>query len=311
MSKQLLNSIFDTLNNSKYTWSLYFFKIDWRGNQPYKTYKVRFKNDSYLLSYSQSLIFSVKKYQIDTVSCVQEYDGENTKVTCDKLLLDNDLISNQWEKLYSSIVSSTDKKFDGKLNGYILVGQPVDDNNEAITFVKIANPIINLNNKKSIMFRDDGNDELNIISDDMYRLYLTVDFFVFKNTLYAFNHSFEKLFNLEKTLTKVKAASIEKIIETGCFSDSEEFKTYAETSSARTFISLSNERIEKIKSIEYRRAIASRFNLELDENDMFVIDDKDSALILIKYLCFKIFIDGETDNLLEASTVTKISINQN
>lgn len=86
MSKEILLDICNTEAAERYTWSMFFYKIDRRSReQPYKFYKVRFKNDQYLLSYAKSLMNSVRKFQIASIESVQDYDGVNTKISCDKI----------------------------------------------------------------------------------------------------------------------------------------------------------------------------------------------------------------------------------
>lgn len=48
--------------------------------------------------------------------------------------------------------------------------------------------------------------------------------------------------------------------------------------------------------------------IELDLSGDFIIDSKEKASYLIKYLCYKIFKDGETNDILEASTISTLSI---
>lgn len=48
--------------------------------------------------------------------------------------------------------------------------------------------------------------------------------------------------------------------------------------------------------------------IDLDESGDFIIDSKEKASYLIKYLCYKIFKDGETKDILEASTISTLSI---
>lgn len=49
-------------------------------------------------------------------------------------------------------------------------------------------------------------------------------------------------------------------------------------------------------------------HLPLDGNGNFAITTAEEATLLIRYLCFKIFQDYETKDVLEANTVTKLSI---
>ena len=309
MSKDLLMSKCNSTVTSTYSWALYFFTIDKRARQPYKAYKVRFKNDDYLTQYASTMMSTVEKYQINPIEKVQDYDGENTKISCDKIAVSNPLITEQWSKFVSSLAVASDSKVDGKVNGYILVGQPLSDEATPISFIKFANPIIKLANKKSVVFSATVENELELISDDVYRLYLTVDAIVLNDEMYTFNHSFETPFGLEKTMAKLKQFAIEEIIATGAFADINEFKALSnQYRSARTFISLNTERVNRIKDPQNRAQIAIMLGLTVDGNGSFVVKTAEEASLLLRYLCFKIFQDNETKAVLEASTVTKIAI---
>lgn len=50
------------------------------------------------------------------------------------------------------------------------------------------------------------------------------------------------------------------------------------------------------------------FNKYIDNSGNFAITTAEEASLLIRYLCFKIFQDNETKDVLEANTVTKLSI---
>ena len=309
MSKEVLKGICTSARKDSYSWALYFFKIDKRAKQPFKTNKVRFKNDAYLLQYAKNLLSATEAFQIDQISEVQDYNGENSKVSCDKLLLSNELISEQWQLFTQAVVASSDQKIDGKINGYILYGQPSDDGDKPVTFVKVANPITKLANKKSVVFSATADDELDLITDDVCRLYLTVDFIAYDGTMYTFNHTFETVFNLEKTMAKVKQSAIDEIAGTDVFSDVDSFKSLAlQYKSSRTFITLKLERINRIKNKRSRKSVADMLHLPLDCNGDFAITTAEEASLLIRYLCFKIFQDNETKDVLEANTVTKLSI---
>lgn len=309
MSKDLLKSKCNSTVTSTYAWALYFFTIDKRARQPYKAYKVRFKNADYLTQYASTVMSTVEKYQINPIDKVQDYDGENTKISCDKLALSNPLISEQWSQFVSSLAVASDSKVDGKVNGYILVGQPLSDETTSISFIKFANPIIKLVNKRSVVFSATAENELDLISDDVYRLYLNVDVIVLNNDIYTFNHSFETPFGLEKTMAKLKQFAIEEIVTTVAFSNVDEFKALSnQYRSARTFISLNKERVNRIKDPLNRAHIAAMLGLTLDGSGSFVITTAEQASLLLRYLCFKIFQDNETKAVLEASTVTKITL---
>ena len=86
MSKETLLNVCNTDRAENYAWSMFFYKIDRRSReQPYRFYKVRFKNDQYLLTYAKYLMDSVNIFQMTPLEAVQEYDGTNTKVSCDQI----------------------------------------------------------------------------------------------------------------------------------------------------------------------------------------------------------------------------------
>lgn len=310
MSKETLLDICTAEKAESYAWSMFFYKIDRRSKeQPYKFSKVRFKNDQYLLTYAKSLMDSVNKFQITPIETVQEYDGTNTKVSCDKIALEHELISSPWTNFVRALGSASDEKIKGRINGYVLFGESQDDESNSITFIKTANPIANLTNKKSVIFTTTAQDELDMFTDTVCRLYLNADILVTGTEMYTFNHNFEALFDIEKTMAKVKSTAINTMVATNAFSDVESFKTYAsQYTSRRTFITLKSERIERIKDKRKRKAVATMLKIDLDESGNFIIDSKEKASYIIKYLCFKIFKDGETNDLLEASTISTLSI---
>ena len=91
----------------------------------------------------------------------------------------------------------------------------------------------------------------------------------------------------------------------------ETFKSLAsQYKSSRTFITLKSERVSRIKNKQSRKSIAKMLKLPLDANGDFAITTADEASLLIRYLCFKIFQDNETKDVLEANTVTKLTITQ-
>ena len=63
-----------------------------------------------------------------------------------------------------------------------------------------------------------------------------------------------------------------------------------------------SQRVEKLKSSAGRVEIAELLGLKTDETKI-IIDDQEQANQLIKYLCYRILQDKETDNLIEVSSV--------
>lgn len=312
MSKDKLKVCLSAAKDDKYAWSLYFFKIDRRNSNPYEAYKIRFRNNSYLPSYVKKLIDCMLTFYINKIDEVEDYDGFNTKISCDKLLIDNDLIKINWDSFEKSIAKSNEDTIKDDNNGYVLVGQPilndVENKLKAITFIKLSNPIIKLETKKTVVFKNTDNNELDAITDNICRLYLTADSILIDKCLYNFNHSFEKLFNIEQTLHKVKNSAIQKIIDTKAISNNNDFLNYSrQYNSPRTFVSLNKERISLIEDCGKRSKISTMLNINLDSEGKFIINSFEQTKSLIKYLCYKRFQEADTNYILETNSVKKIS----
>lgn len=306
MSKELLINELESINHQEYSWSLYFLKIDKRASNPFKIHKVKFRKEEYLKQYAQNSIKAILGFQITPLSEVELYNGENTKVSCDKLQLDSELISQQWKNLESAVAQSSSSKIQGKVHGYILEGNSNSGDADSLICVKSANPIANLKTKKTVIFTS-TEDELDIIADNAYRLYLTTDFIVWSKKMYAFNHSFEKMFGLEETMKKVKSEAIETITNTGCFVDAEKFKALASGySSNRTFISLNDERVNKLSTVEGREYISLILGIGLNEEGLLDDLEQEESNMLIQYLCFRIVKDDESKQLIKVSNAKKM-----
>lgn len=309
MDKKSLVEILECARNDSYSWALYFFKIDRRNNNPYTAYKIRFKNGNYLPQYAKALIDMIIKCQLGKISEVKDYTGENTKVSCDKIGTNNELIKKQWNCFVKDIANATDEKVKGKYHGYVLEGIPTDNTKKTIDFLKLANPVIDLKNKRSVVFSFDGDNELDMLSDEVCKLYMNVDCIVVDETLYSFNYKFEDLLNIEKTMKKLKSKAVEEIVSVDAFENREEFVRMAKAyKSPRTFITLKKERIERIKNKNERRKIASMLKIDINDEGKFILKDEEEASLLIRYLCFKVFKDDETKELLEVNNVTLLSI---
>lgn len=309
MDKKLIVEMLEDIKNSSYNWVLYFFKIDRRNNNPYTAYKVRFRNDHYLPEYALSLTNMIVKYQLGKITEIKDYTGENTKVSCDRIETSNELVKEQWDYFVRDITDASDEKVEGKYQGYVLEGTPTENSAKSLIFLKMANPIINLRNKRSAVFAFDDNSELVEMSDEVCKLHMDVDCIVADETIYSFNYKFEDLFNIEKTMQKVKNKAIEEIISIDAFDNIEEFEQMARSyKSPRTFITLKKERIERIKNKIKRKKVASMLKIEVNDDGKFVFKNDEEVSLLLRYLCFKVFKDDETKELLEANNVTQLSL---
>lgn len=252
MTLQEINNYFNKGN--EYTWNLYFFTINKRAKNPYKLHKIKMKDINMVTNYANNLLACVNKYQLANIEKIEDYDGQNTNLSCAKISTNDNLIRDNWSNLVSKFFEPTTNELKNKIKGYIIEGQPKQENLSNFSLFKVANPVFRVNDKKSVVFKKD-NDELDPFSDDLYRLSLTVDFFVIGKDLYTFNYKFEEIFDIEKTLQKLKTDSINDILNLNCFSG-EEFKEYLSSyTHPKTFITLSQERMDRMKNTDERKKL--------------------------------------------------------
>lgn len=307
MKKEQLIEIFDSIDNN-YVWELYYFTIDRRKANAYNTYKVTFRNDSYLDDYARNLISSVQRFQLSKITEVQDYNGANTKVSCDKVSLNDYIIKDEWDAFYESLVNPFEDKIKSKIQGYLLLGKPLDSAGKSIALFKVGNPVIKLSNNKAHFYLCNENG-LDAVTDDYCKLYLSTDFFVYDSELYTFNLKFEEIFSIEKTMTKIKEKRIEEIVDTNYISNVDQFRIFAQQyKSAKTFITFSNDRVEMLSDETKRKNVADRYGFTLDDNNAFILDSADKASLFIRLLCYKVFEEAETHDVIEASNVTKLVI---
>jgi hypothetical protein len=87
------------------------------------------------------------------------------------------------------------------------------------------------------------------------------------------------------------------------------FRKYArEYRSPKTFINLNQERINIVQDLDKRSKVASMLGIKLDDGNNFIIDTADKASLFIRYLCYRIFKDEETKDVIEASNVSKLNL---
>ena len=129
------------------------------------------------------------------------------------------------------------------------------------------------------------------------------------DALYSFNHNFEGMFNLEKTLHRLKIQAVESIMDTNAFQNAEKVRGFMKSyTSPKTFLTLKPQRMSKLQTPEGRVEIAKRLRINTTEFNDLIIDDQGQANKLIKYLCYKIFQDKETDNLIEVNSVVNDNV---
>lgn len=110
-------------------------------------------------------------------------------------------------------------------------------------------------------------------------------------------------------MQKIKHKALEEIVTIDAFENREEFEQMARAyKSPRTFITLKRERVERIKNKTKRKKVANMLKIDISDEGKFLFKNDEEVSLLIRYLCFKVFKDDETKELLEANNVTQLSL---
>ncbi len=309
MNKDNLVNFFNQIDINNYVWDLYFFKLSKKTTNPFIIEKKRFRDNTSFNEYCKSLIELVTFYQINSIEDVQKYNGENTKISCDMLELNDNIIKEQWELFSDALINSSEEPVIGKVTGYVICGNHKTDITKSLVLVRMACPSLNFNKKHNIVFSTNIEKELDLYQDELYRLYLNIDYFIINKKLYTFNHNFEKMFDLESTLKKHKVEAIDKIAGRRIIANIDEFKRLAfQYKSSRTFLTLSEDKLNLLGDPHQRERIAIDFEIGLDNEKNFFITNETETKNLLKYVCMKLVQDKDTDDILEVSSATKHKI---
>ncbi|MCL2546212.1 MAG: DUF4868 domain-containing protein [Oscillospiraceae bacterium] len=248
MDKAYLEKCLHSAANN-FVWNLYFFNRGRKpknGTRPYEAHRIRFSNNAHLVSYMGEVLNAVNHFQIAPLSQVEIYNGFNTKCSCDRLAINDEIIEECFSSFRNSLTNSAEGNLKDSYHGYILEGQPQSGaDGVAVTLMKFANPTAKLKGRKSTYFKKCDNNLLGEITEQFFKMYLTIDAILIEENRYVFNHAFEKVFDMEQTFQKVKAKAIQAIADSGFISNPDTFADYAQSTNARTFVTLDDERMQR------------------------------------------------------------------
>ena len=310
MSKEIITQFLQQAKNS-YTWNLYFINFSKKRGQDvlvYESAKKRFSNHEAFVNYVKSLINSVLYYQLEKSSDVEVYTGYNSKDVCDKIQITDELIQANFSAFNQALINTVDSDRGTSYKGYIIDGQS-ENGEDSISFIKLANPVVSISDKRSVAFKINGQENLDIIDGKICRLYLNVDSLRINSTFYNFTDNFERMFNVPSTRQNIKIRNIETILAADIISNPDEFKSQSMSIDARILQEIHLQRFVEVQRREHREEVSRNYNIPLDENGKFMPESKEQYIRLIKYLGYKTFQDAETMDILTANSVTKENIN--
>lgn len=231
---------------------------------------------------------------------MEEYDSNTISNVIYKMKITNDIIKEAYD-LFTNALANPDTESNptkNKYDCYVLKSSIEKDGEDIpVKFIFMNNPIKILKNK----FIKVG-DKYKEITDNVIGLSLNIDMLTYGDTIYFFNNSGEKLFNMERAYKKICQDKIEEIKDMEIVTDIEIFMNVASSGhNPRKFISFNKENLELLKDNKMKNNISEQFNIPLI-NGKFDTSNNEVSEKLIKLLCGKGKIDPFNNKPVEVAS---------
>lgn len=123
---------------------------------------------------------------------------------------------------------------------------------------------------------------------------------------YTFNNSFETIFDIEKSVQKVKNKVVEKIINTNAIEKPDDFIAFSKSyKSPKAFISFDEERLDRVKDLRERQVVANDYGLQLSADNKFIINENSDFKNFLDFICLKSVCESGTKNIYKMNSATK------
>ena len=216
---------------------------------------------------------------------IEKYGSDLIQNVIYTIPVTDELVKDNYDLLISSL-SKPEREEDlikNKYDCYILKGSmEQEDDDVPVKIVFMNNPVKVLRNK-FLKIRDRYTEYTN----KAICLSLSISMIIIDDTIYCFNNSYERFFNLERKYKAVCDASIEDIKDIDIVTDIEMFSSVASSGhNPRKFLSFNKNSLEKLKNRDIRNKISKQFQIPL-KGDKFDTTTESAADRLIKLLCGK------------------------
>lgn len=307
MSIERIVSVFGGLS-ADIDWSLQVLKItnSKKTGTQYSCRQISLEPASRLNEFVNDM---VKKYtgagkgSLSSFQKVMDYDGTADGLVIYKLDKNSTLISQEYQALVTAI-ANPDVEADATAftSAYVIKGVTVIGEDEVpIKLISMQNPITTLKHK---FLHSAGS--FTEITGPILSLRSSVDVIVIDGTIYFLSLAGENLFNMSRAYKAVCHEAVGQVDQAGFVSGVESFRATAESGhNPRRFVSFSSDRVEALKNIDKRKAMAKKFDIPLDAENKFDASSEGAAEKIVKLLCNKGMVDPFNDAPVEVSGVTQ------
>ena len=158
-------------------------------------------------------------------------------------------------------------------------------------------PLTFLKNKFSL----GTGDSFKEVTDPILTLRKTIDVAIIGETVYLFNLSGEKLFNMERSYKALCTVEVETISKCNFLTDVEAFKTAAtQGRNPRRFVAYNQAHFDALKDVKRRHELAEKFKIPM-QGDNIATEKPEDVEKLVKFLCNKAMLDPCDASPMEVS----------
>lgn len=242
------------------------------------------------------------------------YDGYNNKASVDKIDIDNQLISENWKELLSSMEKYLDfKNFDIKSNSFIIEIKPehFEGNHKENIYLIVKQSPINTFKKRRNIFKI-NNFVVKENKEKLIKFPNSADIIIYKNIMYTINYNFEDIFGIENSIKKYCEKHINHLISSEIIylkNENDIKKFFSKNKGYKRFITYSNEKIQVLLQDDKIDYIKKNLNIDFNiEENKYILDSEEKIDNFTKIICGKIHKDFFNDNLLEVASSKQITI---
>lgn len=226
------------------------------------------------------------KSELDKYLDVREYDGTYNATTIYRISEGNPDIEIGLDVLFQAIADTDSEAdpFSMKPQAYILCGNmKSDDDEHQIKLISMNTPITTLRNR---FFHDEG--KFYEVPSRVLNLRTSINVIIFDRTVYFFDMSGEKLFNMERAYKLKCYKVVSEIEKMGIVSDLKMFRRTATSGqNPRRFAAFSNSKLQLLTKKNNREKVSKCYRIPLTGNKEFDTSQSVDSDNLVKILCGK------------------------
>lgn len=299
MSISLLKNVFTKVKSMNYV-SVQMLRVTNNKNGSlYYSRQIEIHPEENLYEFISSICDKYNR-TMDEAESIDDYCGDIVKGRIYKLPVNNEIISDYYQSLLST-VSNPSTEGDVVMkdwNALVLKGNiEMSGGDHQVILISMKSPVSVLTNKYVLY----GKDRFKKLNNPVLTLNKNIDAIIVNDTLYMLTMQAENLFNMERSYRIRCEGIIEEVIELDILTNPDSFTSIAtKGQNPRRFVTFNQDRLEAIKNTNSRIKYMKMFQISVKDGQIDTDDEKSSER-LVKFLCDKAMLDPIDEEPREVS----------